>query len=168
MIRQESSQDFSEVYDLIKSAFETAEHSDGTEQDLVVKLRKGDAFVPELSLVYIVDGKIVGHILFTKVKIGETTQLALAPLSVLPSYQRQGVGVALMNEGHVIAQKLGYEYSIVLGSEQYYPRVGYLPAEEYGILPPFEVPSQNFMALKLNANSPKVTGTVEYSKEFGI
>ena len=168
MIRQEERQDYVEVNNLIKTAFDTAEHSDGTEQDLVIKLRESDAFISRLSLVSIINEKIVGHILFTTVKIGDTTQLALAPLSVLPSYQRQGVGLSLIHEGHKIAEELGYDYCIVLGSEHYYPKAGYLSAKEYGIYPSFEVPSQNFMAIRLNPNAQKITGTVEYAKEFGI
>lgn len=168
LLRQENKQDFNAVYTLIKIAFETAQQSDGTEQDLVVELRKSDAFIPELSLVAIIDDTIVGHILFSKIKIGNTSQVALAPLSVLPSYQKQGIGTILMKEGHEIAQKLGYDYSIVLGSEKYYPRLGYVSAENYRIYAPFEVPSQNFMALKLSVDCHEVSGIVEYSSEFGI
>ena len=62
-IRQEKINDYEEVYSVVKTAFETAEHSDGNEQDLVIKLRKSDNFIPELSLVAIKDNKIVGYIL---------------------------------------------------------------------------------------------------------
>ena len=84
---------------MIKAAFDSAEHADGNEQDLVDALRKGDSYIPELSLVAEIDGKIVWHIMFTKLRIGNSTQLALAPLSVLPEYQKQGVGTALIHEG---------------------------------------------------------------------
>lgn len=99
--------------------------------------------------------------------MGEHTALALAPLSVHPAYQRQGVGLALMKAGHGIAQKLGYDYSIVLGSSNYYPKVGYVPASTYGILAPFDVPDENFMALKLNDGAAAIHGTVKYDKAFG-
>ena len=122
----------------------------------------------ELSLVAEIDGKIVGHIMFTKLKIGNQVQLALAPLSVLPDYQKQGIGTALIQEGHTRARALGYEYSVVLGSEKYYPRTGYLPAKNYGIFAPFNVPDENFMACKLSENAPAVCGIVQYAKEFGI
>lgn len=91
-IRKESKRDYDEVYDVIKTAFETAEHSDGNEQDLVVALRKSDNFIPELSLVAVEDNKIVGYILFTKIRIEEYEEIALAPLAVLPQYQRKGIG----------------------------------------------------------------------------
>ena len=60
-----------------------------------------------------------------------------------------GIGVSLINAGHKIAKELGYVYSIVLGSQQYYPKSGYLPADKFGIMPPFDVPSENFMACKI-------------------
>ena len=113
-IRQENPNDYEEVYNVIKTAFETAEESDGNEQDLVVDLRKSNNFIPELSLVAVKDKKIVGYILFTKIKIGDNVELALAPLGILPEYQRQGIGGELIKEGHRIAKSLGYHYSVVI------------------------------------------------------
>lgn len=167
-IRQEDKNDFEEVYNVIKTAFETAEHSDGNEQDLVVALRGSDNFIPELSLVAVQENKIIGYILFTKIEIGEYEELALAPLGILPEYQRQGIGTKLIEEGHRIAKELGYHYSIVLGSEKYYPKFGYIPASQYGIIAPFEVPNENFMAIKLNDKHKEITGVVKYAEEFGI
>ncbi len=167
-IRQENKEDYEEVYNVVKTAFETAEHSDGNEQDLVVALRNSNNFIPQLSLVAIQDGKIVGYILFTKIKIGKYEELALAPLGILPEYQKQGIGKQLIEKGHEIAKKLGYHYSVVLGSETYYPKSGYVPAIEYGIKAPFEVPNENFMAIKLNNTDNKIIGIVEYAREFGI
>ena len=167
-IRQENIRDYEDVYNVVKTAFETAEHSDGNEHDLVVALRKSENFIPELSLVALKNNKIVGYILFTKVKIGQYEELALAPLGVLPEEQRQGVGSRLIEEGHRIAKKLGYHYSIVLGSEQYYTKFGYVPAIKYGIKAPFDVPDENFMAIKLNNSPSEIKGVVQYAKEFGI
>lgn len=166
-IRQENKDDYEEIYNVVKTACETAEHCDGNEQDLVVALRKGDNFIPDLSLVALKDNKIVGYILFTKIRIGEFEEVALAPLGVLPKYQKKGIGSKLIKEGHIIAKKLGYHYSVVLGSNEYYSKFGYIPAIEYGIKAPFDVQSENFMAIKLNDTSEDVQG-VEYAKEFGI
>ena len=167
-IRKENKNDYNEVYNVIKKAFETAEHSDGNEQDLVVRLRKSKAFIPELSLVAVEENKIVGYILFTKIKIKDNIELALAPLAVLPEYQRKGIGKKLIETGHNIAKNLGYHYSIVLGSENYYSKMGYIPAIQYGIKAPFQVPDENFMAIKLNDTNIEIKGTVEYAKEFEI
>lgn len=92
----------------------------------------GDAFIPELSLVAEADGKIVGHIMFTKAMVNGKTVLALAPLSVLPEYQRKGIGKALIQEGHRIAKKLGYTHSVVLGSRKILSKGGNSPAEDFG------------------------------------
>lgn len=81
--------------------------------------------------------------------------------------QKKGVGRALVLEGHRIAKDLGFHYSVVLGSETYYPKMGYVPANNYGIKAPFDVPDENFMAIKLQENSPAIEGTVTYAKEFG-
>ena len=167
-IRQENQNDYKEVYSVVKKAFETAEHSDGNEHDLVTVLINSKNFIPELSLVAIEDNKIVGYILFTKVKIGDYEEIALAPLAVLPEFQKKGIGGSLIKKGHEIAKKLGYHYSIVIGSEKYYPKFGYVPAIKYGIKAPFQVDNENFMAVKLNDSIMEIKGIVEYAKEFGI
>lgn len=168
IIRKEQAKDYEVIYSVVKAAFEHAEHADGNEQDLVKKLRKGKAFIPELSLVAEIDGQVVGHILFTRAEVEHNIVLALAPLSILPEYQKKGIGTALIKEGHRIAKELGYTYSIVLGSEQYYPRLGYLPADTFGIKPPFDVPRENFMACKLSTDIPDIQGVIKYAKEFGL
>ncbi len=89
-----------------------AQHSDGTEQNLVENLRKGRSFVAELSLVAEENDEIVGHVLFTEGKVGE------APVG----HQSKGIGKALVKRGHEIARALGYGYAFVLGSEHYYPK----------------------------------------------
>ena len=167
-IRQETAEDREAVYEVVRNAFLSAEHADGNEQDLVEALRTSSAFVPELSLVTEEEGAIVGHVLFTKIRIGETTHLALAPLSVTPDRQRRGIGSALVREGHRIARGLGFDYSVVLGSDRYYPRFGYAPASRLGIKPPFEVPDEMFMACALRDDAPEISGTVAYAPEFGI
>lgn len=168
IIRRENEKDYEEIYVLVKQAFESAKQADGNEQDLVNNLRNGNGYIPELSLVAEIGEKIVGHIMFSKAFVGNCEVLALAPLSVLPAYQRQGIGTALIKEGHRIAGELGYSYSVVLGSENYYPKAGYLPADEYGIKAPFDVPRNNFMAYKLRDIVPEISGTMKYAKEFGI
>lgn len=168
IIRQEHFNDYKEVYGLIAEAFATAEYTDGNEQDLVMALRKGDAFIPELSLVAEINKNIVGHIMFSKARVGQTEVLALAPLSVRPQFQKQGVGTSLIMEGHKIAEKSGYGYSIVLGSETYYPRMGYVPAEQMGIEVPKGFPAENFMAIKLQKSAEPICGAVTYAKEFGL
>ncbi len=166
LIRTEQKVDFDEIRDVVKTAFETAEHTDGAEYILVDKLRKSDGFASELALVAEKNGRIIGHIMFTKVNVGDETGLALAPLSVVPSAQRKGVGTALIRKAHEVAKALGYNFSVVLGSEKYYQKFGYKTASEYGIIAPFDVPAENFMVCHFNENAEKISGEVDYVKEF--
>jgi predicted N-acetyltransferase YhbS len=170
-IRKEESKDFKEVFELIKKAFETEQMSDQQEQFLVERLRKSDAFVPELSLVAEIGNKIVGHILLTKLKIVNERKtfdsLALAPVSVLPDFQGTGIGTKLILQSHKAAKELGYKSIILLGHEKYYPKFGYKRADLFGIELPFEVPKENCMAIELVKNGLYgVSGMVEYPKEF--
>lgn len=66
------------------------------------------------------------------------------------------------------AEALGYDYITVLGSEDYYPRAGYIPAEQLGIRAPFEVPPENFMALRLREDAAPLSGVLRYAAEFGL
>ena len=169
MIRKEQTEDYSEVEALVTAAFEGAEHSDGNEALLVRALRKSGSFVPALSLVAVSEeGRIIGHILFTEVRIGPNTALALAPLSVHPDFQRKGVGTALIGQGHHAAQNMGYDVSVVLGDPAYYHRQGYIPAATFGITAPFDVPSEYYMAYLLNTHRHAPQGTVGYDAAFGI
>lgn len=171
ILRHENENDYESVYNLIKLAFANEEYSDKDEQNLVTRLRKSNAYIPELSIVAEVDGKIVGHILFTKIKIGNTNTLALAlaPLVVHPEYQNRGIGGTLIKEGHRVAKQLGYEISVVLGHDKYYKRFGYQPAKVFAITAPFPVEDNYFMAIKLNEETNlKDGGMVEYAKEFNI
>ena len=170
-IRKEESKDFETVFNLIEKAFESEQMSDHKEHFLVQRLRKSDAFIPELSLIAENENKIVGHILLTKLKIKngqkEFDSLALAPVSVLPEYQGNGIGGMLIKEAHKKAKELGYQSVILLGHEKYYPKFGYKQADKFGIELPFEVPKENCMAIELIENGLKeINGIVEYPKEF--
>ena len=171
IIRQENKNDHKEVFKVIKSAFKDAEFTDNTEQFLVDRLRKSDAFIPELSMIAEINGKIVGHILLTKLKIknksNEFDSLALAPVSVLPEYQGKGIGGKLIVDSHKKAKELGHKSIVLLGHENYYPRFGYEQADKYGIELPFKVPKENCMVIELIENGLNgVNGMVEYPKEF--
>lgn len=170
-LRQENKNDFQSVFQLIEKAFEKEEYSDHKEQFLVERLRKSDAFIPELSIVAELDGKIVGHILFTKLKIkndlNSFESLALAPVSVLPEFQEKGIGSKLILYGHEIAKDLGYKSVILLGHQDYYPRFGYEVCEKYNIKMPFDVPAENCMVIALTEDGLKdVNGEVVYPSVF--
>lgn len=86
----------------------------------------------------------------------------------MPKYQNRGIGQSLIKQGHIIAQKMGYKYSVVLGHEKYYPKSGYVPASQYGIKAPFEVEDESFMAICLNGTVGKLNGVMEYDEAFGL
>jgi len=170
-IRQENDKDRVAVHGLIERAFATEEFSDQKEHLMVERLRGTEAFIPELSLVAECGDKLVGHILLTRIRILQgskvTESLALAPVSVLPGFQRKGIGSLLIKEAHQRARKMGYGSVIVLGHENYYPRFGYQRAELYGIEFPFDAPAANCMAIELKKNSLKAAGgKVAYPPEF--
>lgn len=173
-IRQEEEKDYEKVFQLIEEAFKDMEQSDHQEHFLVEKLRKSDAFIPELSLVAEDEnGDIAGHILFTKLTIENGSEsfesLALAPVSVKPEFQNQGIGGKLIRQGHLIAKELGYTSVILLGHEAYYPKFGYEKTSNFGISFPFEIPEENGMAIELIKDGLKnKKGIVKYPKEFGI
>ena len=171
IIRQETEKDYKLSETVVEKAFKNAEHTDHKEHLLVAKLRKSDAFIPELSLVAELDGEIVGHIMLTKLLIenggSKYDSLALAPVSVVPEHQNKGIGSELISESLKIAKELGFKSVIVLGHDKYYPRFGFKPASTWGIKAPFDVPDEAFMALELEDGSLEdISGTVVYSKEF--
>jgi len=105
---------------------------------LVHRLRSAPSFVPELNFVAELDGKIVGHIIYTKSKVvddagQEYETLTFGPLSVLPEHQSKGIGQMLMRRSFEDAKRLGYRAVLIFGYPDYYPRVGFRRAAEFGI-----------------------------------
>ena len=169
--RQEQAPDHHAVSDLLAQAFRDEPYSDHTEQFLVERLRKSNAFIPELALVAKDGEQVVGYILLTKLHISNGKQqfesLALAPVAVLPSHQRQGIGTMLIEHAHRLARKIGDTSVLLIGHQDYYPRFGYRRASAYGISFPFDAPDENCMALELVEDGLKnVTGEVLYPKAF--
>jgi len=166
-IRIENINDYYDVYNLNKIAFKEDE-----EARLVDLLRKSTAFIPELSIVAIIEDNIVGHILFTKIKIiddkgNQNESLALAPMAVSPNYQKSGIGGQLIKKGLDKAREMNFKSVIVLGHEKYYPKFGFEPTTKWGITSPFDVPTNVFMGLELVDDGLKnVSGIVQYAKEF--
>lgn len=172
IIRPELNTEYNKTEKIIQKAFLNEEYSDKKEHLLVNRIRKSDAFIPELSLVALnQDEDVIGHILLSKIKIvdgnNEVDSLALAPVSVTPEYQKKGIGSQLIRAALKNAKDLGYHSVIVLGHKDYYPKFNFKPASLWNIQAPFEVPDDVFMALELTPNSlEKVQGVVHYSKAF--
>ena len=173
-IRQETAGDFAPVREVVRLAFCNMEESDHTEHFLVERLRKSEAYIPELSLVAETDDEqIVGHILLSRVTIEDADTvfpaLAVAPLSVLPEFQRMGIGGMLIREAHKRAAKLGYSAAVLLGHKDYYPKFGYKKASLFGIKFPFDVPDDYCMVVELQKEGlKKIHGTVHYPDAFQV
>lgn len=171
-IRQANKNDHQAISVLLQEAFKEEVHSDHKEHLLVERLHRSAAFIPELSLVAEQDQQIIGYILLTRIHIasplsGEVTSLALAPVAVSPSYQQRGIGSRLIQYAHDRARDLGFGSVVVLGHEDYYPRLGYKMAKDYGIRLPFDVPEENCMVIELQEGALRGhSGHVIYPKEF--
>ena len=124
-----------------------------------------------LSLVAVIDDRVVGHLFFSPVTIeasGRTWPgLGLAPLAVLPEYQRQGIGTALVLAGLEECRRLGHERIIVLGHPAYYPRFGFERASRYGVQFEFTAPDDACMILALRPGAlDGVGGVAKYRAEW--
>ena len=141
------------------------------EARLVAALRGGDAFVPELSLVAVDDGQVVGHVLLSRVGIegqaGDGSALALGPIAVRPERQRQGIGSALVRQALDEARRLGYTVVVLIGHPDYYPRFGFGPARARGLESAWPVPDEVFMVRELVPGAlAGVCGAVRYAPAF--
>jgi putative acetyltransferase len=165
-IRPEVQADYGAVFDLDVAAFEGDE-----EARLVGRIRSSEGFDPRLSLVAEREGRIVGHVVLSRIVIQapdrDVPALALAPVAVLPAFQRMGIGSSLIRAALTAAASIGYGAVIVLGHPDYYPRFGWVPASGYGIAAPFSVPDRAFMALELVEGAlDGIEGTVVYAAAF--
>jgi putative acetyltransferase len=158
------------IRDLMVLAFAASELGHHGEADLVDRIR---ACCPEMiSLVAEVDNRLVGHILFTPVAIEgkdrEVQGMGLAPMSVLPEFQRQGVGTLLIESGFEILRGARISFVIVLGHPKYYSRFGFVPASTYGITTAFDgIPDEVFMIQILSASAIDVIpGVAKYRPVF--
>ncbi len=161
MIRPEKPADISAIRSLTEAAFVGVEHSSQTEAAIVDALR--DAGALALSLVADRDGQIVGHVAFSPVQIdGHNTRwFGLGPVSVLPEFQRNGIGTALIEEGLRLINQGGAEGCVVLGDPGYYARFGFGShhALRYG-----DVPPEYFQSLVMSGDPPR--GNVTYHRGF--
>jgi putative acetyltransferase len=168
MIRPEKDTEFAQIYELIKTAFQTAKVSNGKEQDFADQLRAGGNYIPELALVAILDNKLIGHIMLTRkyfiVDNKSHEILYLAPISVVLGYRNKGIGSKLINESFNIAKKMGYGSVIVVGDPAYYHRFGFKPAIAYGIKNKQGIPDEYVMACELIPGSLKgISGIIDFS-----
>ena len=153
-IRLENEKDYEKVENLTREAFWDIYQPGCDEHLLAHKLRKVPAFIPELDFVAELDGQIVGNIMYSKAKVGSTNGAELdvitfGPLSVLPEYQKNGIGVKLVKHTLALARELGYKAVLIFGNPAYYHRFGFINAEKYHITTADGQNFDAFMALEL-------------------
>ena len=163
-IRHEKAEDKKQVYSVIEYAFKR-----DTEANLADRLHQN--CISFLSMVADDNGTIVGHIMFTPVLIKngqEAHGMGLAPMAVIPSRQRQGIGTLLVESGLQILKEKGCPFVIVLGHPGYYPRFGFQPASGFNIRSQWEdVPDEAFMILVLDSSLMRnVSGFATFREEF--
>jgi putative acetyltransferase len=123
-----------------------------------------------ISLVAVSDGKIVGHILFSKVTIASSPNtfnaVGLGPVAVLPEFQRTGIGSKLIRDGLKQCQQAGYDAVVLVGEPAYYSRFGFSRAADFGLQNEYGVHDE-FMVLPLRDGAlAGVNGMVKYQPEF--
>jgi putative acetyltransferase len=160
-IRSETDSDVSAIGDVTATAFKTLEISNHTEQFIIEALRAAKALA--VSLVVEVNGEVVGHIAFSPVTIsdGTTGWYGLGPVSVLPAYQRQGIGKALIQEGLSRLKAMNAQGCCLVGHPDYYRQFGF--QNPSGLLVE-GVPPEVFCALSFDGRYPE--GTVTFHEGF--
>ena len=168
-IRTENAGDHQAIRNVTEQAFAASEFGHNGEADLVGQLRdRGEA---DLSLVALLDGKVVGHTLFSPLTIThsneeQTVGVGLAPISVAPEHQRRGAGSLLITTAIEQLEQVNCPFVAVLGHPDYYRKFGFLPAEEFEVLHGFNGIPQDVFFLRTLRENPG-PGRAWYSEAFG-
>jgi putative acetyltransferase len=161
VIRNEMHEDVCAISEVTIAAFKTLEISNHTEQFIIQALRAAKALT--LSLVAEADGRVIGHIAFSPMTISDGTPdwFGLGPVSVLPEYQRQGIGKALIREGLSRLKDMNAQGCCLVGHPQYYRKFGF---ENVAGLVHEGVPQEVFFALSFDGYTPQ--GAVSFHEGF--
>jgi putative acetyltransferase len=159
IIRQTNDADLNIVLFIEREAFNS-----NAEADLVREILADPSAKPLLSLIAIIRNQAVGHILFTTAHLSNNPNKVsislLAPLAIIPKYQKQGIGGKLIKKGLELLSKSGVDIVFVLGHPKYYPRHGFIPASNLGFEAPYPIPKEVADAWMVQPLRPNVMGTV--------
>lgn len=163
---QEKTDDIISIREVVTAAFGRT-----SEAKLIEAIRNSQNFIPELSIVATEKDNLLGHILLSPIIIEAQRQtfsaLALAPLAIIPTRQREGIGTELVQVALSKCRELDHNLVVVLGHPSYYPRFGFQTANQFGIHAPFPVPEQAFMVLELKPGKlQRTSGLVRYPAYF--
>jgi predicted N-acetyltransferase YhbS len=169
LLRDETAADRDKILALTADAFAVSPVTglpvDGEPEEVEVlrQLFECEDYLPGFSVVAVLDDEIVGHVISTRGWVGDFGLLGLGPIGVTPRLQRHGIGTALMNDTIARANAAGEGGIALLGSTEYYPRFGFVPAASFGILPPDEAWGDHFQLLPLAVWPGGVHGTFRYA-----
>ena len=161
ILRKEAIADIDAITKVTMAAFDNLAVSNQTEQYIINALRDANALT--ISLVAEVDGKVVGHIAFSPVTIadGSFNWYGLGPISVLPKYQKQGIGKSLILKGLSLLKDMGGQGCALVGDPNYYKRFGFKNIPD---LIHEGIPQEVFLVLPFDEKIPQ--GTVMFHKGF--
>lgn len=161
VIRNEIESDIKAISEITKAAFKNCPYGNHTEQFIIEALRNANALT--ISLVAVAGEKVVGHIAFSPVTIsdGNLGWYGLSPISVLPEFQKQGIGKSLIREGLSSLKSLGAKGCVLVGDPSYYERSGFRSPPDLFI---DGVPQENVLAMPFTDS--KTSGTVVFHDGF--
>ena len=125
----------------------------------------GDA-ISEFSFTALSDGRVVGHVTASQATVAADPVVAVGPIGVLPDFQGNGIGSALMDALLAAADAADVPLIVLLGAPQYYSRFGFRPAKELGVIPPEPEWGDAFQARPLTAYTESVAGRFQYASAF--
>ncbi len=163
MIRPENENDIEAITAVHYQAF-----NGPVEGKIVENLRQNQNLI--LSLVFELEGKVVAHIAYSPLhdKDQEFVGLGLAPVAVLPAYQKRGLGASLIEIGNKMAFATGFKRIFVLGDPGYYRGFGFEIASKYNYFSDFDPEGNHFMVLGEQWEKASEKTAVYYGKEFNV
>ncbi len=158
-IRETNDADLNDILFVEREAFNS-----NKEADLAKDMLADPSAKPHLSLIAFIENQPAGHILFTTAHLSNTQSKVavsfLAPLAVIPKFQKQGIGGALVKKGLELLSKANVELVFVVGHPEYYPRHGFTPAGKLGFEPTYPIPEKHANAWMVQALRPNIIGFV--------
>jgi putative acetyltransferase len=169
IVRRERPGDVAAARAVLVAAFPTPDGADEpVEAGLLDALRHDEGWLDDLSLVAEVDGEVVGHVVCTRGTVGADHRpaLGLGPIGVRPDHQGRGIGSVLVHAVVAVAEARGETLVALLGSTEYYGRLGFEPAADRGVEAPDPSWGDHFQVRVLDP-SAVVAGPFVYAEPFG-